>query len=364
MSSKAAIALEMLFITVGLYAAFFGWGILQEKIVTVPYLVNGVEQTFNYGLFVTFCQFIVASAVGLVCFTLQALFSKPDPSHKVDRRHFVSVPIGTMLKIGIAYTLASPFGYAAMKHVSFPVVLTLKMCKMIPIAVVGFIVYRRVYAWKKYAAMILITSGVMGFSLLKDAPSKGHHAAPNSHDDATAAQFLYGAVLCFINLFLDGYTSSSQEEVTKKRHASSYQMMLMTNVACAVVAIALLVALELLPKALTAPLSEIFEPCLFKAFDFIIAQPQIMWDLLAMSCMGAVGQVFLFAGMERFGSLTTTALTISRKMLSVIISIVWHHHQVSTLQCSALVLVMVGISLDTYLSVHERKKSHDEKKHH
>lgn len=50
---------------------------------------------------------------------------------------------------------------------------------------------------------------------------------------------------------------------------------------------------------------------------------QAGWDILLFCLCGAVGQLFIFATIKRFGSLVNTLVTTTRKFFNILLSGVW-----------------------------------------
>lgn len=71
--------------------------------------------------------------------------------------------------VGFTNVFATSLAYAAMRRLSFPVVLTMKMSKMIPVMVVGFCYHHTHYHTRKVLACLLITIGILTFYLLDES---------------------------------------------------------------------------------------------------------------------------------------------------------------------------------------------------
>lgn len=359
----------LLVVTVGIWGSFAWWSVLQEKLITRPYttqtteIINGVTvekpTTFNFPFFLNVvsylaCVFLAAflQLVGGVT-GLVAPFTRMDP--------FRSFTMGTTLALG------TPFGYAAMKHLAYPVVLTGKMCKPIPTMIIGFLVYRERHPFLKVLGVVLLTVGVLGYSLL--GAKKQHSSSASAADDGgvegRATTSLLGLLLIGINLLFDGYTQSSQDALIKQSKAGPLQMMIVANGLAAFVAMVILTVAEYAPTNKIPLVNEfVMRQEFTKAMNFLMEHPASFADLANMACLGAVGQVFIFMGIANFGTLTVMGVTVSRKIGSVLVSIWMHNHSQTAAQFSCLCLIVVGILIDSYMSVMSKKKSHHGNHHH
>ncbi|XP_042411715.1 UDP-galactose/UDP-glucose transporter 5B-like isoform X2 [Zingiber officinale] len=104
---------------VGIMSTLLIYGILQEKIMRVPYGVN--KEYFRYSLFLVFCNRIMTSAVsaGVLLASKKSL----DPV----------APMYKYCAISISNILTTTCQYEALKYVSFPVQTLAKCAKMIPV---------------------------------------------------------------------------------------------------------------------------------------------------------------------------------------------------------------------------------------
>lgn len=124
---------ELAICVVGIYVCFLTWGITQERVSTNPY--NG--QKFKYFIFLNACQAVIATIVSYIYILIKN--SKPDA---------LSRPVVIKyIQLAIFHCIASPFGYAALKHIDYPTVILGKSCKLIPVMFMNFILYRKVFIY-------------------------------------------------------------------------------------------------------------------------------------------------------------------------------------------------------------------------
>ena len=347
MKAQLVELLNLLFCATGIWLCFFYWGVLQERISTKPYTVNGEKKVFT-GMFVLNIVQAAAACVVALVGIIYAAVSASSSKKKGDEEKSVGLrAIVTRFGIiGITIFIGPQFGYASIRRLSYPMVLTVKMCKMIPILAVGMLWHRVRYPMKKILNVVLITSGVVGMVLLAEEKHKA------SRDSS-----LLGVILCAINLMFDGYTNSTQDVVHKQWNWHGPKIMFGSNIAVVVWSTLYLGVVEVLHAAGKMPveLIEFAPPELSKSIAFFIASPDALHDVVLMGFVGACGQFFIFRAISSFGSLTTTALTLTRKVGSVFVSIYFNDHVLAYGQWVSLFFVVIGVILDTWFNITSKK---------
>jgi UDP-galactose transporter B1 len=95
----------------------------------------------------------------------------------------------------------------------------------------------------------------------------------------------------------------------------------------------------------------------WEAVKFLQEHPLAAWDILLFCLCGAVGQNFIFLTISRFGALTNTTITTTRKFVSILVSSVWNGNHLSLQQWAGVAMVFSGLSYQIYLKW-TRKSSH------
>lgn len=90
---------------------------------------------------------------------------------------------------------------------------------MIPTMITGSLVYKRRYAPIEYGCATLIAAGIALFAY---KPAKAA-----SVDDVAPGLVVLGYAMCFFNLFADGFTNSTQDEILS-RHKHRHPLNMMT----------------------------------------------------------------------------------------------------------------------------------------
>ncbi|RYR25348.1 hypothetical protein Ahy_B02g059045 isoform K [Arachis hypogaea] len=203
-----------------------------------------------------------------------------------------------------------------------------KSSKMIPVMLMGTIVYGIRYTFPEYVCTFLVAGGVSTFALLKtSSKTMSKLAHPN-------APLGYG--LCFLNLTFDGFTNATQDSL-KARYpkTSAWNIMLGMN---------LWGTIYNMIYMFGWPSGSGFE-----AVRFCKQHPEAAWDIILFCCCGTVGQNFIFLTISRYGSLANTTITTTRKFVSIVVSSLLSGNPLSTKQWGCVCMVFTGLSYQIYL---------------
>ncbi|RXH84491.1 hypothetical protein DVH24_032775 [Malus domestica] len=122
------------FAVAGIMTTLVTYGVLQEKIMRVPY--GDDKAFFKYSLFLVFCNRIMTSAVSAV-----ALLARKKALDPV-------APVYKYCLVSISNILTTTCQYEALKYVSFPVQTLAKCAKMIPVMVRKYMSSKCLNVWK------------------------------------------------------------------------------------------------------------------------------------------------------------------------------------------------------------------------
>ncbi|OAY68479.1 UDP-galactose/UDP-glucose transporter 5B [Ananas comosus] len=186
--------LKCAFAVIGIMSTLVIYGVLQEKIMRVPYGPN--KEYFRYSLFLVFCNRITTSTVsaGVLLASKKSL----DPV----------APIYKYCLISISNILTTTCQYEALKYVSFPVQTLAKCAKMIPVMVWGTVIMQKRYNGKDYLFAVLVTAGCSLFILY---PASEDVSPYNKGREST----VWGVLLMLGYLGFDGFTSTFQDKLFK-----------------------------------------------------------------------------------------------------------------------------------------------------
>ncbi|CAO3568474.1 unnamed protein product [Mortierella alpina] len=305
----------------GIYSCFLTWGYYQEKVSTTPYGEEAAK--FKFFIFLNMVQAISASLVA--CLYLKA---QRKPLEMPSR-----MLLGKYFQVAFFNAIASPFSYAALKHIDYPTMILTKSCKLVPVMLMNILLYRRKFPTYKYVCVALITLGVSGFMLL--APFDEHKSKKGAVNSS-----LYGMLLVIINLTIDGVTNSTQDQIFHSFKVTGQQMMCFMNLFMSA-----FMALWLLNP---------FNPELGNALAFCHAHPAIIQDIVLFCICGALGQCFIFYTLEQFGSLSLVTVTVTRKLFTILLSVVAYGHLLNISQWLMIGVVFSGIGLEAYVKRNEK----------
>ncbi|PPD76694.1 hypothetical protein GOBAR_AA27115 [Gossypium barbadense] len=203
-----------------------------------------------------------------------------------------------------------------------------KSSKMIPVMLMGTLVYGIRYTFPEYICTFLVAGGVSAFALMKTSSKTiSKLAHPN-------APLGYG--LCFLNLAFDGFTNATQDSITARYpKTSAWEIMLGMN---------LWGTIYNMIYMFGWPHGSGFE-----AVQFCKQHPEAAWDILLYCLCGAVGQNFIFLTISRFGSLANTTITTTRKFVSIVVSSLLSGNPLSPKQWGCVLMVFSGLSYQIYL---------------
>ena len=277
------------------------------------------------------------------------------PAHQPMPRPIPSArALGPLLLVAATSALASPFGYAALAHVDYVTFILAKACKLLPVVFLHVTLFRRRHPAHKYLVVALVTAGVAVFTLQ-------HPHKKGRSGDGGASSSAWGLALLGVNLLFDGLTNATQDHIfATLRPYSGPQMMAAQNLLATLLAAAYLLLLPRLPPALLStlsiPLSETTTHELPLAVAFLRQHARARADVLAFAACGAVGQVFIYATLARFSSLVLVTVTVTRKMLTMVVSVLAFGHRLGRGQWVGVGLVFGGVAGEAWMARREKAR--------
>lgn len=378
-----------------IYTFFLLWALLQERLTTTPYssqstgsifkkdpepeyfrsplLLNWMQATFST-LVAAVYLLLTANAVDkrplLDKFGLSAL--TPSGASRVAKGNGgktaaegpSSATNGTVAHAGkstsssispllLRYLLisslqscSSQLGLHSLAHgISYPTLTLAKSCKLVPVLIMNVLLYRRKFPLYKYMVVAAVTAGISMFMLFS-AESEKKRAKGGGKGDS-----LVGLALLSLNLVFDGATNSTQDDVFHKYSVTGPQMMLVMNgLSSLLMGASLLFPLHQIPLlgGMLGNDGGNNASELSTALAFIARHPQVVRDLVAYAAAGAIGQVAIFETLQRFGSLTLVSITVTRKLFTMLLSLVVYSHRLTSLQWAGVALVFIGLGVEAH----------------
>ncbi|KID91036.1 UDP-Glc/Gal endoplasmic reticulum nucleotide sugar transporter [Metarhizium guizhouense ARSEF 977] len=355
-SAKPEAGVVQLFISVaGIYASFLTWAYLQEKLTTTPHGSAAAPERWHFPVFLNTIQSLFAATVG----SIYLLFSTPKgssippiiPSRRI---------LGPLALVAITSSLASPFGYASLAHIDYITFLLAKSCKLLPVMFLHITIFRKRYPLYKYLVVAAVTAGVAVFTLHSGKKSK-------KSTKSEEANVVWGLLLLSINLLFDGLTNSTQDYIFQTfRPYSGPQMMCANNMMSTLVTgLYLLVSPYLVATGIGEWLGMDVAGSageLPAALDFMRRYPAVWKDVLGFAACGAIGQVFIFYTLSTFSSVLLVTVTVTRKMFTMILSVVAFGHRLTHMQWLGVGLVFGGIGVEAGIARQEKMAKEAAKK--
>jgi len=320
---------ELLICVSGIYFCYLYYGVLQEDLLTSTY--NG--KSFKEACSVLFLQ-AVQCVIGAV-FARVACLTSPQPAtgwQTMEWKGYGNALWPMYMQVGFCYILAMFFSNSALFYINYPTQVIVKSCKMIPVMAVSVLWRGKKYPVEAYMRVAMVTMGIIMFTFFKASTKKA--------DKETK---VVGLVLAFSSLLMDGFVGPAQEEIFSRYKSSTHQMMYYTN----------LWALLLLSVALIAGGDGA------KALPFVAENPAILSKILQFGLMSASGQFFIFFLVRSFSALTLVTVTTTRKFFTVLASIIWFKHALTSGQWASVGLVFFGLGWEEtskYLAKIQKKK--------
>ncbi|KAK3877649.1 hypothetical protein Pcinc_017652 [Petrolisthes cinctipes] len=301
----------------GIFVLYFYYGVLQESITRTRYGED--KEKFTYSLALVFFQCIVNAIFAKIVGPL-VLAQGEDTT----RRSYYAC-------CALTYLLAMVSSNMALQWVNYPTQVVGKSCKPIPVMILGVVLGRKSYPWRKYVFILLIVVGVAMF-IYKDSKA------------ATAAEgggLGLGEVLLLLSLTMDGLTGAVQERMIAESKTKPGHMMLNMNLfSIAYLAFALLVTGEV-----------------FTFAAFVQRFPEVMTKMLTFSICSAIGQFFIFLMVSEFGPLPCSVVTTTRKFFTVLGSVILFGNTLLPRQWLGTSLVFSGLTLDAFYGKAPKKES-------
>lgn len=355
---------RLLIKALGIYVCFIYWGLVQERVTTTAYKpaadLDAKPGRFNAMAALNAFMAAAAVIVGLIL-------------HQLTKG--TTAPFTTFWRPALSNTIASPIGYMSLRDISYPLLILVKNCKLLPVMLVGAVVNGVRYKTYEYVAVALISCGVMLF-MVKGPQASGEGGRHGGHYDISASyavggqsnkkvspleaavardnlwmmiqavmgivassftfQEVRGLSMAATNLLIDGFTNAEQDRIYQKSRVSPYYMMAMVNIWSLIFASCFLLS-DLVLREDGSQLAY--------TVRFLTTYPAIIRDLLTFSFSNAVGQVFIYSIIDEFGSLVSVTVTVTRKMITLFISIIAYKHAVHWWQWMGVASVFIGLGI-------------------
>ncbi|KAI1191244.1 solute carrier family 35 member B1 [Nemania serpens] len=342
-------ATQLVIAVAGIYGSFLTWAYLQEKLTTTPHGPPGHTEVFKYPVFLNTIQSMFAAATGALY-----LWSSTPRGASVPPIIPSSRILMPLLLVALTSSLASPFGYASLAHIDYITFLLAKSCKLLPVMFLHITVFRKRYPLYKYMVVAAVTAGVAVFTLHSGKKGKGHGGSAGTERNSA-----WGLLLLGINLLFDGLTNSTQDYIFGAFQPYSGPQMMCANNLMSMAVMATYLVLspwlvhtgigEWLGMDIVGSAGELED-----ALAFMARNPSVWSDILGFAACGAIGQVFIFYTLSTFSSVLLVTVTVTRKMFTMMLSVVAFGHRLTSMQVLGVGLVFGGIGAEAAIARREK----------
>jgi UDP-galactose transporter B1 len=315
-------ALKLMFGAGGIYIAFLYNGLLQEDVFRHKSLA-GDGSSFHQAWLLSVMETAASIVVGFLGRQFYRCTTATDSSSNAN--HLASsLPQKHFLVSGAAQVTARSFKSLALANgLSFPIATLAKSGKMAPVMIGSLVLGGASYSVREYIQVVAIIVGVAIFSMGQQ-PSSGI----SGEVGCTAP----GVAYILLSLALDGVTGGVQKNLLtdiaeRGLKPRPYDLMYHTSIYMMLVAGVIAIWLGEFQSG----------------YDYILINPEILPMILRFSFCSAIGHSFIFFTLANFDPLVCTTVTTTRKIFSVVLSIVFKGHSVSFQGWTGVLVATSGI---------------------
>lgn len=304
---------------VGIYSSFLTWALVQEPLTTRVW--PNSQHQFQAPNVVAAVQAGIAMLVGL------GYLKWKKSSYGAMR--FVRDQSKSLAMISLSQSCSGPLAAYSLRYVDYLTYMLAKSCKMIPVLLVHLLLYRTSISKEKRLVAVLVSIGVAVFSV-------GGSGGKKMTSDGNAFS-IHGYALLLLSLFLDGVTNASQDKMLKSNSRK--------DVSKPITGAHMMFALNMFIVIWNLGYLFMFDRLQVDMAGFMLSLDGEIWKyLFTYAVCGAVGQCFIFFTLEQYGSLVLIMITVTRKMISMVLSIFVFHKKVTPVQWIGIGIVFGGIT--------------------
>lgn len=282
----------------GIMASFVLYGLLLE------YTTSGGRELHELSfLFVTSALYTITAAAG---------------RHVRDETP-TTIPPARFAVLGLTSMGSTFCSVRSLRYVIYPIQVLAKSCKPVPVMLMGALMGKK-YETRKYINVLMIVMGVALFM------GGGDHKASGSSGTQSASSII-GIVLLFISLCFDGGTGAYEDKLMSVHSVQPFDLMYNIQLGKTILAgIGLLV--------------------LNQVHVFMDMVQDMGFLLVALGLSGALGQVFIFVTISKFGALTCSIIGLARKVTTLVASIYFYGHHLNAIQSLGLLISVTSMVMN------------------
>jgi len=317
---RANVCGHFLLCFLGLNVSMIFWGISQEFMMDLA-TARG-ENTTDFALFLVMCNRLTTSVL-----TGMILYWRGKP--------FFFVGFQSACWPGLSNVVASWSQYACLSYISFTLQTTSKSARLLPVFLIS--VWRgKSYNIQDYAEVCIISAAVFVFGVETVKTDVEH--------EGTA---MVGILLLAVNLCADSITPHLQDSFFKRYDGiDAMQATFAGALSSFLCVFAVLCCLGELPSLIS----------------FVLAEPAGLLHMMALCISSATTQYLISYTVKHFGPVVFTLIATSRQVLSVAISSILFHHNLSFLAAAAMFLVFGTLITRSMRALVQLRKQQEESK--
>lgn len=328
---------KLVFGASGIYTAYLYYGHIQEDLFLYKSSINGTM--FHYAWLLQTLESFSIVFVGAIMLLIQNYWSRTSDIRALPKRPF--------FQSGASQVLSKTFTSLSLSAgLSFPVCTLAKSAKLVPV-MIGQLVFGGTtkYTAHEYAFAALLVSGTALLSLNTGGSSHGSNSTSS----------MAGILWISASLIMDGVTAGLQKRIQIETiHAppKTLDFLLLTNISMGTIA---LIVSILLPSTITTIASSSSTPTtydvvssneLLAGMQYLQQNPVCLRMVLTLCICSIIGQTFIFYIIAQFDPLVCSSITTTRKILSVLWSIVMKGHVISFQGKIGILLAITGMMLE------------------
>ena len=235
-----------------------------------------------------------------------------------------TIPPARFAVLGVTSMGSTFCSVRSLRYVIYPIQVLAKSCKPVPVMIMGAFMGKK-YPLRKYINVVMIVGGVAMF-MSGGGGSKSKSGDETTQSSSSPSQII-GIVLLFISLCFDGGTGAYEDKLMSVHSVQPFDLMYNIQLGKTILAgIGLLVLNQI---------HIFFQMC--QEMGFL---------LVALGLSGAIGQVFIFITIAKFGALTCSIIGLSRKVVTLVASIYFYGHHLNTIQSVGLFISVASMVMD------------------
>lgn len=289
------------------------YGVLQERIMSVPYGTDFFQAS-------TFLVLLTRIITMLVSFTTILVKGEPVRNQAPFWQYFV---------VALSNVGSTSCSFEALKHISFPTQVLGKSFKMVPVMLWGVLLSRKRYSKMDWIVAMTVTVGVAEFCMT------GSVRAPQTDGSHV------GLGMCILCLYLvfDGFTPTFQEKIFENCQVSAHNMMLYTNFSSCIICCAILVPTGGFPGAI----------------KFCMDHPLFLLHAAGISTVAMLSQLCIYPMIQEYGALAFAMTMNVRQVVSILASYALYSKPITVPQILGLSLIFAALYYKALKSEGEEK---------